>query len=60
MYQMFNWRLSGVSDCRNYNEGQSNNVRTQNLIFKIVFFLIFNVNILVTGNQIILSDCKGS
>ena len=41
MYQMFNWRLSRVSDCRNYNEGQSNNVRTQNLIFKIAFFLNF-------------------
>ena len=60
MYQMFNWRLSRVSDCRNYNEGQSNNVRTQNLTFKIVFFFIFNVNILVTDNQIILSDCEGS
>ena len=45
MCQMFNWRLSRVSDCRNYNEGQSNNVRTQNLIFKIVFSKIFNVNI---------------
>ena len=60
MYQMFNWRLSRVSDFRNYNEGQSNNVRTQNLIFKIVFFKIFNVNILVTDNQKILSDCEGS
>ena len=60
MYQMFNWRLSPVSDCRNFNEGQSNNVRTQNLIFKIVFSKIFNVNILVTDNQKILSDCEGS
>ena len=60
MYQMFNWRRSRVSDCRNYNEGQSNNVRTQNLIFKIVFKNFFDVNILVTDNQKILSDCEGS
>ena len=46
MYQMFNWRLIRVSDCRNYNKGQSNNVITQNLMFKIViFFIIINVNI---------------
>ena len=60
MYQMFNWRLSHASDCINHNEGQSNNVRTQNLIFKIIFLKFFNVNILVTNNQKILSDCEGS
>ena len=60
MYQMFNWRLSCVSDCRNYNKGQSNNVRTQNMIFRIVYFKMFNANILVTDNQNILSDCDGS
>ena len=60
MYQIFNRRLSRVSDCRNYNERQLNDVRTQNLIFKIVLFNIFNVNISVTDNQKILSDCEGS
>ena len=34
VYLMFDWRLSRVFDCRNYNERQSNNV------FKIVFLLI--------------------
>ena len=40
MYQMFNWRLIRVSDCRNYNEGQLKNIITQNLIFKMIFFLL--------------------
>ena len=59
MYQMFNWRLSRVSDCRNYNERQSNNVVI--LIFKTVLFvLIINVNILVRDNQKSFSGSEGS